>query len=121
MAVAPHENREIELVLNGTKPLASLERCKQPELFELQEVFSRSLSRCYHTDDLVTITLPKNEHLHAVFALLTSSKAAVIVRSKAEKQRMLGRLFGYTEKDIDDFIQADLGCACGQCAWSEHD
>lgn len=118
--IAPHEGNEVNLVLWGKKPLATLEAEKQPASYQnvinnLQEV----LSVKQHSVGLISITLPENKHLHDIFALLSSPKASVVVRSAEEKHRLLGRLFGYTEEQIDAFIKADMKCACGQCRFEE--
>ncbi|QPI17675.1 hypothetical protein vBAmePR8F_gp15 [Alteromonas phage vB_AmeP_R8W] len=117
MPIAPHEGRELEMVMNGIKPLASIEKDKQPEQFEraLQLANVLSVTVVLHSDNLLTVTRKENEKLHGTFALLNSPKAAIVVRSKEEKSRLLGRLFGYSEEDIDEFIAADMQCACGQC------
>ena len=116
--IAPHEGKELEYVMNGIKPLASIDYNKQPELFYRALQLRHQLSIRYHyNDSLITITKPENSKLHGTFELLMSSKASMVVKSKEEKQRLLGRLFGYTEEDIDEFIAQDIGCACGQCHW----
>lgn len=115
--IAPHEGKELEYVVNGIKPLASIEASKQPELFERAIALRNVISVHYHNHELITITRKENSNLHRTFALLTSPQASIVVRSKEEKQRLLGRLFGYSEEDIDEFIKQDLGCACGQCDW----
>ena len=119
--IAPHEGCELEYVMLGIKPLASLEKSKQPEQFDLALKLHYAVSVMRHTEDLITVTRKENANLHNIFALLTSSKATIVVRSKAEKHRLLGRLFGYTEEQIEDFIKADMQCACGQCKWDEHE
>lgn len=117
MPIAPHEGREIEMVMNGIKPLASIEKSKQPEMFEKALALSDMIDIVVvlHDKGHLTITRKENEKLHGVFSLLCSPKAAMVVRSQAEKSRLLGRLFGYSEEDIDEFIAADMQCACGQC------
>ena len=117
--VAPHKGRELEYVAMGIKPLASLEFSKDPEQYNKALDLVHIWSVCKQTDDLITITRKENAHLHSVFKLLTSNKAYILVKSEHEKHRLLGRLFGYSEEDIDKFINADLKCACGQCKFGE--
>lgn len=113
--IAPHEGHEINMVMWGMKPLASIEFHKQPNQFKRAIKLSHILSVCHQDLGSLTVTLPENAHLHETFKLLSSPKASVIVRSKEEKHRLLGRLFGYTEDQINDFIKSDMQCACGQC------
>lgn len=113
--IAPHEGNEINMVMWGMKPLASIEFDKQPVQFDRAIELENVLSVCHQEVGLLTVTLPENSHLHETFKLLSSPKASVIVRSKEEKHRLLGRLFGYTEDQIEEFIKSDMQCACGQC------
>jgi len=119
MPIAPHENIELEYVMVGLKPLASLEKDKQPDQFERALKLKHVASVMQHDENLLTVTRRENSHLHEVFKLLSSERASVIVRSAEEKHRLLGRLFGYSETDIDEFIAAGLDCACGQCEWNK--
>lgn len=113
--VAPHEGHEINMVMWGMKPLASIEFNKQPNQFSRAIKLSHILSVRHQDLGSLTVTLPENSHLHETFKLLSSPKVPVIVRSKEEKHRLLGRLFGYTEEQINEFIKSDMQCACGQC------
>jgi len=117
--VAPHEGKELEYVSLGIKPLASLEFSKDPKQYTKALKLLNVLSVYKQTDDLITITRKENASLHGVFKVLTSHKAHLLVRSEQEKHRLLGRLFGYSEEDIDAFIKSDLKCACGQCKFGE--
>ena len=119
MPIAPHENIELEYVMVGLKPLASLEKDKQPDQFERALKLQHVASVVQHDDNLLTVTRKENKHLHGVFTLLSSKQASILVKSAEEKHRLLGRLFGYSETDIDEFIAAGLDCACGQCEWDK--
>ncbi len=118
MSIAPHEGRELEYVMLGIKPLASLDVNKQPEQFKRALRLKHAVTVYYHTNNLITITRPENDDLHNVFAVLSTNEANILVRTAEEKHRLLGRLFGYSEEDIDSFIAAGLECACGQCNWN---
>lgn len=120
--IAPHEGRELWLVLAGIKPLALISEVKQPE----QIIF---LERLMFTDEIspplvilrrratkeVTITLRENEHLHDQYTQLIQPNAAQVYRSKADHQRAMGKLFGYTDEEIEAFINADIKCDCVNC------
>lgn len=120
LKIAPHEGRELEYVANGIKPLALLNRNKQPEQYGRAMDLQHVLVIQRQGVDEITITKKENVHLHNVYALLCSPKAAIVVRSAEEKHRMLGRLFGYSEEQIDAFIKADMKCACGQCSFDSN-
>jgi hypothetical protein len=116
MPIAPHEGKEIQLVLEGVKPLATIDKDKDPEQYR-RAFLTIDLAIDRQGEGLISITRMENTHLHAVFKLLSTTRANVLVRTPEEKHRLLGRLFGYNEEDIDDFINAGLKCACGQCKW----
>lgn len=117
MSIAPHEGRELELVMIGIKPLASLEKDKQPEQYAQACKLHNVASVVHHDNNLLTVTRRENNNLHAVFQLLSTTQSSLLVRSAEEKHRLLGRLFGYSEENIDSFIAKGLACACGQCEW----
>ena len=117
MTIAPHEGREIELVLDGTKPLATLKGNVYPKELRAAINTHKLITRYNAEQDVLVVVKPQHSFLIGLFGLLSSTKANFIVRSKEEKHRLLGRLFGYSEEDIDDFIAKDMKCACGQCKW----
>ena len=116
MPVAPHQGREIEYVMNGIKPLATIDINKDPEQYKKAQDLHYQLKVSYE-GSLAIITQPENYWMHDLFRVLSTKKANVLIKTPEEKHRLLGRLFGYSEEDIDDFINAGLECACGQCAW----
>lgn len=118
LQIAPHEGRELEYVANGIKPLALINRAKQPEQYGRAMDLQHVLVIRRQNNDEITITTKANEKLHDTYALLNSPQAAVIIRSVEDKHRMLGRLFGYSEEQIDAFIKADMKCACGNCTFT---
>ncbi|ASL24395.1 hypothetical protein vBAspPH44_12 [Alteromonas phage vB_AspP-H4/4] len=115
MPVAPHEGKELEYVMNGIKPLALIDGRKEPEQFERALKLQNVATVVLHNNNELTITRNENAKLHGVFSLLNSPKAAMVVRSKEEKQRLMGRIFGYSEEDIADFIKANVDCKCRHC------
>jgi len=119
MPIAPHEGRELEFVVNGIKPLASIDKKKQPEQFARALTLQHCMSIQHHADDLITVTLTENKELHDVFRILSTTKSSIIVKTSTEKHMLLGRLFGYSEEDIQEFLKAEMTCACGQCDWDK--
>ena len=120
MPVAPHENQEIDMVLSGNKPLATIEVSKQPESFRtacklvrqgiLQGVVIKS------TESLrgeVIIVLPENFHLIAEYRELLAN--GVKQFGIKEYHRRMGAMFGYSKADVEDFINADINCECSKC------
>lgn len=119
--IAPHEGRELEYVCLGIKPIAHITKDKDPKQFQQALTLVNVHSIVMHSPTELTITKKENKELHDVFVFLSSTKADRLIRTKEEKNRLLGRLFGYTEEEIDAFIKADMKCACGQCKFGDED
>ena len=118
--IAPHEANEVRLVLAGTKPLATIENRKQPILYSLAVSCAKAGMLSYHihrSDDSpegeVIITAKKNRHL--LDAYLDLLGYGVRNYGIKEYHRRMGRLFGYTEADIEAFIAAEIHCDCTKC------
>lgn len=119
--IAPHEGRELWLVLAGIKPFAIIDETKQPNQIEW-------LFRLLYTNDVsvplivkwknnteLAVTLLENSHLHDQYDQLIKPNAAQVYRSKADHQRAMGKLFGYTDDEIEAFIKAEIKCDCVNC------
>jgi hypothetical protein len=107
--IAPHRGRELRLVLDGTKPLGSIPTVHRdaPTIFRSVGMYT------YMRAGIVYFALTQ-EPINA-YKFLNSSASKIIIRSRPEHNRLMGRLFGYTEEEIDVFIESNLDCACGDC------
>ena len=114
--IAPHESCEVRLVLGGLKPLAAIEKAKDPIGYALAVSmagtgalsirFEKGIAECL-------ITKPSNRYkLDQYQWLLRHGVEAVGLK---EYHRRMGRLFGYTEEDINAYIEADIHCECSKC------
>lgn len=118
--VAPHENNEVRLVLGGMKPLATIEKAKQPIGYALGIALAgtgalraRTVVSKDSPEGEVVITLPKQEHrIQKYLWLVEHGVKALGIK---EYHRRMGRLFGYTEADINAFIEAEIHCTCSKC------
>jgi hypothetical protein len=118
--IAPHEANEVRLVLAGTKPLATIEKRKQPILYSLAVAMAGTgalFIRCAPTRDSpkgeAIITLPRNKHLIEQFDYLLDYGVREL--GVKEFHRRMGRLYGYSEEDIEAFIAAEINCDCEKC------
>ena len=117
--IAPHEAKEVALVLGGSKPLATLEHDKNPEdyvkaiLLGLAGMLSyevRPSNDCVNGE--VIFTLPENKHLIVEYQhLRTFGVDTFGIRGYHVR---MGRLFGYSEDDILAFLN-DQPCNCHKC------
>lgn len=119
MSIAPDKGHELNHVMLGLKPIASLSKKKDPVQYEraltLRHVQGVVIVR--QTDDVITVSKAENAKLHVVYTILTTKEANKLVRSKEGKQVLMGRMFGYTDDQIADFIKADIKCDCAECRW----
>ena len=124
--VAPHQFQEVRLVLAGRKPLATIERSKDESGYA--QAISLGAAGMLHTyvrptvDDCtgeVVFTKPSNAKLITRYVWLL--KNGVSTYGVKENHRKLGRLFGYTEADIEAFINAEVHCDCTKCKGTNPD
>ena len=121
--VAPHEHCEVRLVAAGTKPLATIEKRKQPILYSIATALASTgmLVAVFHksTDSPegeVIITAPRNRGLIKTYLELL--RTGVSDFGVKEYHRRMGRLYGYSEEDIEAFIAAEVHCTCAKCGGS---
>ena len=114
--VAPHEGRELLLVKAGTKPLGVLEKTKRQDTYSLLLGQGTKLYpelSFQFTQDEVVFTLLENKDLILYYNLLVGSSPEF----KATKtyNRYMGKLFGYSDEDIEEFINNPPDCTCEKC------
>jgi len=115
-SIAPHETNEVRLVLGGHKPLATIEKAKQPIGYALAISLAGTgelKAVVYDSKDSpegeVVLTAPHNAYkIEQYFWLLAEGVKALGIK---EYHRRMGRLFGYTEADINAFINAEIHLA----------
>lgn len=118
--VAPHQNSEVRLVLGGLKPLATVERDKDLAGYALAVSLSNVgmlYAECRPTDDCergeIVFTKPANRGLVDRYNWLLDNG----VKEYGIKgfHRQMGKLFGYSDADIETFINAEIHCDCSKC------
>lgn len=118
--IAPHEANEVRLVAAGTKPLATIEKRKQPILYSLAVacaaagmVHAAFRASTDSPEGEVILTAKRNKHLIAEYLHLI--EYGVKDLGIKEYHRRMGRLYGYSEADIEAFIAAEIHCNCEKC------
>ncbi len=118
--VAPHEACEVRLVAAGTKPLASIEKRKNPILYSIAASCAAAgmIVAVFHKtvdspEGEVVITSPRNRRLIPEYLKLLST--GVSTYGIKEYHRRMGRLYGYREEDIQAFIDSEVHCDCSKC------
>tara|TARA_R110002167_G_scaffold132428_10_gene316685 strand:- start:1804 stop:2157 length:354 start_codon:yes stop_codon:yes gene_type:complete len=112
--IAPHKGTEVFGVLMGTKPLGSvpLDSTDGRAVLDAQRLYT-------HVKNGVVYFALTEGPLNA-FKFLTSESAKLIIRTKADHNRAMGRLFGYTEEEIEAFIATEVACDCIACTGAIH-
>lgn len=115
--IAPHQNCEVRLVMSGSKPLGVVERLKDPYGYALaismSNVGSLAMVNIPGHDGEVIFTKPHNQHLIGKYFHLI--RDGVDMYGLKEYHRKLGKLFGYTDEDIEEYINSDVHCQCNKC------
>ena len=118
--IAPHEANEVRLVLAGLKPLATIEKGKDAIGYSMAVALSgvgMLASECRPTVDCpkgeIVFTKPVNKALLVEYkALLSTGIKRLGIKNY---HRALGKLFGYSSADIEEFISSDINCNCTKC------
>lgn len=113
--IAPDEGREIDLVLAGTKPLAVIEKRKDPDQY------AQALAMIPDSFSTVFVTpLIGSEGPEAVVYRFVRNfrryQDALAMPEGDAKTRAMGKLFGYSEADIEEFITNPPACDCSKCS-----
>lgn len=113
--MAPHINNEVRLVLSGNKPLASIEKYKDIYGYALAIALANTGALTYEvvSENEVVITLPHNKHLIQEWKDLLCH--GVKLWGLHGFHYRMGKLYGYTDEDIDLFIKSDVQCDCNKC------
>ena len=118
--IAPHEGKEVVMVMNGLKPFATIEFSKDTN------GYSMAVSLCA-TGMLVGSVRPTADCEMGEIAFTKPSNRAMIdeyntlldhgVMAYGIKgyHRRMGELFGYDEADVEAFIESTIKCDCIKC------
>lgn len=115
--IAPHEGEEIARLLDGSKPLAVIEKRKQMGAYvRLREgvegLVVRFRKQPFTGYEAIAVK-DGNEQLIDVY------REAVRLPESPLKHRILGHLFGYSPEDIETFINNPPACGCDKCRSGE--
>lgn len=118
--VAPHRGHEVRMVLAGHKPLATIEHDKDPDQYVLAVCLMGAgmlVGKVEPTDDCplgeITFTSPAQRAALDKYEVL--KEIGPVRMGPTFYHREMGRLFGYSEEDIDAFIAAEVQCTCSKC------
>lgn len=127
--IAPHEGRELHMVMQGEKNICTIQKSKDPVQLQIaKNTVQAAVSAAApygrgNANDLMmeqidpdtfAFYLRKNSDVAAVHRLLLESPDK-LVRTNKERSVLFGRIFGYSEEEIEAFLEADMQCACGHC------
>ena len=113
--IAPHSGREISLILSGAKRFAVIEKRKALASYYAAGSIARS-----------DITVQYQDGTEGPEVILTTSRKLITEYNALlfdgvkrlgikEYHRAMGRLFGYSESDIEAYIASDIDCNCSKC------
>lgn len=122
--VAPHQHNEVRLVMNGRKPLATIEFEKDSSGYAMAVcLISAGMLRgsVRPTEDCamgeVVFTLPLYHYMIDEYnELLRDGIQRLGLKGY---HRRMGQLFGYTSEDIEAFIASEINCECAKCTGSK--
>lgn len=116
--IAPHEGREIDLVISGDKPLAVIEERKDNAQY---------VRAMMHRDMPISIYVRFRRDVESGREYIVSQSLFLIhqylelLKTGVERlgikgyHRAMGLLFGYSPDDVEAFIDAEIDCNCSKC------
>ena len=118
--IAPHEDQEIQLMLDGKKDFAVLELIKAPKQVQLALENGTKLNVRSTFNGEVSVSIRGHSaSKHYKYIRLMADKAEWFkqVGGKKRFNTTMGRLFGYSEEEIEAFNESDVSknCTCGKC------
>lgn len=120
-SIAPHRHRELAMVLSGAKPLATIERDKAPYLYGAAVAAMHAglvagimLSQDDRDCDAGEILITRVQTRHLLNEYLNLLRNG---DGSEEYHYRIGRLFGYSDADIQAFLASEVRqtCQCGKC------
>ena len=116
--IAPHENNEVDLVVACKKPFAIIEYKKDPSQFMYAFTKAKELD-IRNTDEPNEIAIERKghgAHHYNLYLNLTRNRTHILrAFGKAFYQRKMGKIFGYSDDEIEEFINNPPDCTCGKC------
>ena len=118
--VAPHEGREVLMVMNGIKPFATIEFDKDTDGYAMAVSLCATgmlVGSVRPTPDCemgeIAFTKPSNRAYIGRYNMLLDH--GVEMHGLKGYHRKMGQLFGYSEEDVEAFISANINCDCIKC------
>jgi len=114
--IAPHKGDELKLVRIGQKPLAVIEKVKDHlQYINASEYCSvTNLPFKYRNgDEGPEVVIAQDQQTLDKYLELIEGTSAI---DTPEYHRAMGELFGYTEEQIQAFIDSELDCDCSKCS-----
>lgn len=121
--IAPHEGEEWRLVLEGTKPYAVVELSKSPDQYNYVLRHNGTLYTALPAETAEGLEVRfwkkgnQQGRLNHLKYLQLVNNAEVFIKyfDIAWYQREMGKLFGYTDEQIEAFIDGSVKCNCTKC------
>ncbi len=112
----PESVRTLHAVTSGEKPFGVVDKKKDPWLFNQVMLNAELLDvrMHYHNELAYTKKGPDSYKQHNRYLSLHFCRTNRLV-SRAEFQRQMGKLFGYSEESIQAFIDSGDYCGCRNC------
>jgi hypothetical protein len=114
--IAPHEGNELDMILAGTKVFAVLSATKHDKLIERCKACLRVLGGWNYTRTLYRVfSVAGGDHNSFYLHLVNNKNRYIEIFGIEMYQRSMGKLFGYTDEQINSFIASDIDCTCDNC------
>lgn len=113
--IAPHQGRELALVLAGTKPMGSLQFVQYVDQMRSMKISKPFVVDTVHTPDGMFVIFSLDGDILKKYRELLLNERALAENGLEWYQRSMGKLFGYTEEEVDAFVSKEFKCNCANC------
>ena len=117
--IAPHEGNELDMLADGSKVFAVLEEGKHDDLLS-HVIFGNGIlnivTEWYNADELMLFHYTLGRVNKEMYCMLRDNREYYILMfGKEDYQRKMGKVFGYSDEDIEAFISNPPDCNCEKC------
>jgi hypothetical protein len=126
-STAPHAGQEANLILSGLKHFAVVEYAKDPTQFDYVVASQEFTSYIVGTIDTLEVQFHLKDSLLGKSLCAEYQELIALSSSKIAEfglewyQREMGRIFGYSQTDIDNFVNGSIKCNCTKCKGVSHE
>ncbi len=117
--IAPHEGNELDMLADGSKVFAVLEEGKHDDLIDgvlYGNAIPNIVTEWFDSTELMVFHYALGRVNKEMYCVLRDNREYYILMfGKEDYQTRMGKIFGYSDEEIAEFISNPPDCSCGKC------